>query len=53
MSSIKYYVCCPMCDKDKCVRGAEECDAVKWEKEKIVGEKWRKEKEGDQNASTG
>ena len=23
-----------MCDKDKCVRGTEECDADKWEKER-------------------
>ena len=40
MCSIKYYVCCPMCDKYKCVRGTEECDAEKWEKEK--------EEEGDE-----
>lgn len=33
MSNMKYYVCCPMCDKEKCVRGTEECDAEKWEKE--------------------
>lgn len=34
LSRIKYFVCCPMCDKEKCVRGTEECDAEKWEKMK-------------------
>ncbi len=38
MSSIKYYVCCPMCDKEKCVRGTEECDAEKWAKERESNE---------------
>ena len=43
MNRIKYCICCPTCDKDKCVRGTEECPAEKWEKEKIVGEKFKKE----------
>ncbi len=34
LSNMKYYVCCPMCDKEKCVRGTEECDAEKWLKER-------------------
>lgn len=38
LSYLKYQVCCPLCDKDKCVRGTSECDAEKWEKEK-EGEK--------------
>ena len=24
------WVCCPMCDRDKCEFGASDCDAKKW-----------------------
>lgn len=37
--NMRYWICCPMCDADKCVRGTEECDAEKWEKEKEGEEK--------------
>lgn len=32
--NMRYWICCPMCDKEKCIRGTEECDAEKWEKER-------------------
>ena len=37
-NNYRYWVCCPMCDKEKCVRGTEECDAEKWEKERESNE---------------
>lgn len=27
---MKYYVCCPMCDLPKCVKGAVQCEAEQW-----------------------
>lgn len=27
-------ICCPMCDKDKCDRGADDCDVKKYLKNK-------------------
>lgn len=29
------WVCCPMCDKDKCTPHSDDCDAEKWYKEHI------------------
>jgi hypothetical protein len=37
LDSIKYKVCCPMCDKDRCVKGTPECEAEQW-KRKIKNE---------------
>jgi hypothetical protein len=31
---MKYMVCCPLCDHDKCCRGTDKCDAEKWAKGK-------------------
>lgn len=31
----KYWVCCPMCDNPKCVRGTDKCEAEIWKKEKL------------------
>ena len=31
--SRKYWVCCPMCDLDKCVKGSDECEAEIWAKQ--------------------
>ena len=28
-----YWICCPMCDNEKCVKDAEECDAYKMMRE--------------------
>ena len=33
-NSLKYYVCCPVCDNKKCVRGTEQCEAEIWAKNK-------------------
>lgn len=38
--NMKYKVCCPLCDNDKCVRGTDKCEA----------EIWAKQKESDNNA---
>ena len=27
---MKYYVCCPMCDLPKCVKGTVQCEAEQW-----------------------
>lgn len=31
---MKYKVCCPMCDNEKCVKGTDKCEAEIWAKEK-------------------
>lgn len=30
----KYWVCCPLCDNEKCVKGTDKCEAEIWAKEK-------------------
>ncbi len=37
INSMKFKVCCPMCDNVKCVRGTSVCEAEIWKKEKIKG----------------
>ena len=32
IDNMKYRICCPMCDNEKCVRGTEDCDAEEWVK---------------------
>ena len=34
IDTMKYKVCCPMCDNKKCVRGTDKCEAEIW--------KWKK-----------
>ena len=34
INNTKYWICCPMCDNDKCVRGTEECEAEQWAQRK-------------------
>ena len=34
IENMKYKVCCPMCDKEKCVRGTDKCEAEIWAKYK-------------------
>lgn len=34
INRIKYMVCCPVCDKEKCVRGTDSCEAEQWAKRK-------------------
>lgn len=42
INRMKYMVCCPMCDNDKCCRGTDKCDAEIWAK---VNEKAEMESE--------
>lgn len=35
LKKMKYRVCCPLCDNDKCVKGTDKCEAEKWEKARI------------------
>lgn len=32
LKKMKYRVCCPLCDNDKCMKGTDKCEAEKWEK---------------------
>ena len=32
IDTMKYKVCCPMCDNDKCVKGTGKCEAEKWKR---------------------
>lgn len=34
INRMKYIVCCPMCDKEKCVRNTDKCEAEIWAKDK-------------------
>ena len=34
IDTMKYKVCCPMCDNKKCVRGTDKCEAEIWAKKK-------------------
>lgn len=38
INSIKYFVCCPMCDNEKCVRNTDKCEAEIWAKNKVESE---------------
>ena len=35
IDNMKYFVCCPMCDNNKCVKGTDKCEAEKWKLEKM------------------
>ncbi len=39
INRIKYMVCCPMCDNEKCVRKTDKCEAEIWAKDKAESEK--------------
>ena len=41
IDKVKYWVCCPLCDNPKCMRGTETCKAEQWKKRKL------KEMEGE------
>lgn len=30
----KYWVCCPMCDNEECVKNTDKCEAEIWAKDK-------------------
>lgn len=32
---MKYKVCCPLCDNEKCVKGTDKCEAEIWAKKKV------------------
>ena len=34
INNLKYKVCCPLCDNDKCVRGTDKCEAEIWAEQK-------------------
>ena len=34
INTMKYKVCCPMCDNKKCVRNTDSCEAEQWAKSK-------------------
>lgn len=34
MNRIKYWICCPWCDNEKCVKGTDKCEAEIWAKSK-------------------
>lgn len=34
INRIKYIVCCPMCDNEKCVRDTSKCEAEIWARER-------------------
>lgn len=38
INTMKYRVCCPMCDNKKCVRGTDSCEAEQWAKSKALGQ---------------
>ena len=38
INRMKYIVCCPMCDKEKCVRKTDKCEAEIWAKNKTESE---------------
>lgn len=38
INHIKYIICCPMCDNDKCVRGTDFCEAEMWARNKMESE---------------
>lgn len=35
IDAIKYLICCPLCDNDKCVKGTDRCEAERWKKRKL------------------
>ena len=34
INTMKYKVCCPMCENKKCVKGTDSCEAEQWAKSK-------------------
>lgn len=38
IDNIKYWVCCPLCDNDKCMKDTDKCEAEQWVKHKIESE---------------
>ena len=40
IDTMKYKVCCPMCDNDKCVKGTAKCEAEKWKWKKMQKRNW-------------
>ena len=38
INTMKYKVCCPMCDNKKCARDTDSCEAEQWAKRKAESE---------------
>lgn len=34
VNNTKYWICCPMCDNPKCVKGTAQCEAEIWAERK-------------------
>jgi len=45
IDTMKYEVCCPMCDNKKCVRGTDKCEAEIWAKKKERREEFDRTRE--------
>jgi hypothetical protein len=42
IDKVKYWVCCPLCDNDHCMRGTDKCEAEQWKKMKLKeAREWR------------
>lgn len=35
LDTMKYKICCPVCDNEKCVKGTDKCEAEIWKKRKL------------------
>lgn len=46
LDNMKYWVCCPICDNNKCVKGTDKCEAEIWKRRKLGGEDEIEEDEG-------
>lgn len=42
IEKLKYAVCCPLCDNEKCVKNTDKCEAEIWKRRKLGGENGQK-----------
>lgn len=35
IDTVKYQICCPMCDNTKCVKNTDNCEAEQWKTKKL------------------
>lgn len=42
LDKMKYKICCPACDNEKCVKGTDKCEAEIWKRRKLGGEDGKK-----------
>lgn len=36
LNNIKYWVCCALCDNERCVKDTDNCEAEQWLKRKVA-----------------